>query len=152
MTWSELDGGTWTVPGSRSKNARALVLPLPRQALAALEARPRVVGRDLVFGRGPRGFQAWSKAKERLDRRLGFDKGWDLHDLRRAVETRMAALGVPKEHVNRLLNHAAGPVTKHYDLHSYLPEKADALQRWADELARVVGVAPSVSPMRLKSA
>jgi hypothetical protein len=26
-----------------------------------------------------------------------------------------------------------------YDLHSYLPEKAAALQRWADELAGIVG-------------
>jgi integrase len=152
MAWSELDGGTWTVPGSRTKNGRALVLPLPRQALAALEGRHRLVGRDLVFGRGPHGFQAWSKAKERLDRRLGFAKGWDLHDLRRAVETRMAALGVPKEHVNKILNHAAGPVTKHYDLHSYLPEKAAALQLWADELDRVAGMTLGVQQLREKVA
>ena len=25
-----------------------------------------------------------------------------------------------------------------YDQHHYLPEKADALQRWADELERIV--------------
>ena len=151
MAWSELDGSTWTVPGARVKNGRPLVLPLPRQAVAALEARPRVVGRDLVFGRGPRGFQAWSQSKRRLDKRLGFARDWDLHDIRRAVETRMAGLGVPKEHVNRLLNHAAGPVTKHYDLHSYLPEKAAALQRWADELDRVIGMAPNVQPIRSAS-
>ena len=63
---------------------------------------------------------------------------WTLHDLRRTVETRMAGLGVPKEIVNRVLNHAAGPITESYDLHSYLPEKAAVLQRWADELERIV--------------
>jgi hypothetical protein len=51
----------------------------------------------------------------------------------------MAGLGVPKEIVNRVLNHAAGPITEAYDLHDYLPEKGSALQRWADELAGIVG-------------
>ena len=56
-----------------------------------------------MFGRGPTGFQAWSQSKRRLDIRLGFNQSWDLHDLRRTVETRMAELGIPKEHVNKVL-------------------------------------------------
>jgi hypothetical protein len=36
-----------------------------------------------------------------------------------------------------VLNHAAGPITEAYDLHSYLPEKAAALQKWADDLERI---------------
>jgi integrase len=134
MADSEMADGLWTVPGSRTKNHRPLVLPLPRQALAALEAWPRFVGKDRLFGRGGNGFQGWSAAKKRMDARLGFNREWDLHDARRVVETRMAELGVPKEIVNRVLNHAAGPITETYDLYSYLPEKRDALQRWADEL------------------
>ena len=114
----------------------------------ALEAWPRIVGRDLVFGRGPNGFQAWSKSKERFDRRLGFDQAWDLHDIRRTVETRMAGLGIPKDHVNRVLNHAMAPITAHYDRYDYVPEKAAALQRWADELERIVAAPPAVLPMR----
>jgi hypothetical protein len=77
-----------------------------------------------------RGFQGWSPAKARLDaqiaranaeRRLGRSlvKGesplnedalasWDLHDIRRSVETRMAGLGIPKDHVNKVLNHQRG--------------------------------------------
>ena len=139
MRWSELVDGVWLIPGTRTKNHRPLALPLPRQALAALEGWHRFVGRDLVFGRGPNGFQAWSKSKERLDRRLGFNQSWDLHDCRRTVETCMAALGIPKDHVNRVLNHAVGPVTAHYDQWSYLPEKRKALQDWADEIERIVG-------------
>ena len=61
MRWSELADGTWTVPGTRTKNHRPLVLPLPRQALAALQAHPRGVGRTWFrasarpdFRRGPR--------------------------------------------------------------------------------------------------
>jgi integrase len=139
MGWPELIDGVWLIPGARTKNHRPLALPLPRQALAALEGWQRFVGRDLVFGRGPTGFQAWSQSKARLDARLGFNQSWDLHDVRRTVETRMAGLGIPKEHVNKVLNHAAGPVTAAYDQWSYLPEKRAALQAWADELERIIG-------------
>jgi integrase len=138
MAGSELDGGTWTVPGSRTKNGRSLALPLPRQAVHALAVWLRVEGRDLLFGRGSKGFQGWSASKKRLDAASGV-RDWDLHDLRRTVETRLAGLGVPKEIVNRVLNHAAGPITEAYDHHDYLPEKATALQRWADTLDRIAG-------------
>jgi integrase len=61
------------------------------------------------------------------------------HDLRRTLETRMAALGIPKEHRDRVLNHVQGDVgAKHYDRHSYLPEKRVALTRWNDALAAIL--------------
>jgi integrase len=138
MRWSEIEGNVWTVPGARTKNHRPLALPLPHPALAALQGWHRFIGRDFVFGRGPTGFQGWSQSKRRLDARLGFARSWDLHDLRRTVETRLAELGVPKDLSNRILNHAAGPITETYDHHAYLVEKAGALQRWADEIDRIV--------------
>ena len=138
MRWSELQAGVWTAPGTRTKNHRALVLPLPRQALAALDGWPRFVGRDLVFGRGPNGFQAWSQSKRRLDARLGFAESWDLHDLRRTVQTRLAGLGVHEDVVNRVLNHAVGSIAEAYDRHSYEPEKGAALALWADALDGIV--------------
>jgi integrase len=138
MRWSELENGVWTVPGARTKNHRPLVLPLPRQAQDALQGHPRWVGRDLVFGRGPTGFQAWSKSKERLDRKLGLAP-WDLHDLRRSVQTRLLALGVNRDLVNRLLNHAMSPLEAAYDRHDYLREKGAALDAWAREIERILG-------------
>jgi integrase len=164
----EVDGfadRVWTVPGTRTKNHRPLALPLPRQAWAELDTWPRIEGKDKLFGRvraekEDTGFQGWSDAKADLDariarlraeRRLGRElregeepseqdalPSWILHDLRRTVETRMAPLGIRKEIVNRVLNHAQGPITETYDLYDYLPEKADALQRWADKLEAIV--------------
>jgi integrase len=152
MAWAELADGVWTVPGERTKNHRPLALPLPRQALQVLEGWHRIVGRNLVFGRGPAGFQAWSQSKRRLDARLDLARDFDLHDIRRTVETRMAGLGIPKDHVNRVLNHAMAPVAQHYDHHDYADEKAAALQRWADALERIVGEAqPNVVPIRSAS-
>ena len=37
LRWSEVVDGVWLIPGTRTKNHRPLALPLPRQALAALE-------------------------------------------------------------------------------------------------------------------
>ena len=143
MADSELDGATWAIPGARTKNHRALVLPLPRQAIEALAAWPRVAGRDLLFGQGRSGFQGWSAAKKQLDEQARLDRPWALHDMRRTVETRLKGLGISKEHVSKLLNHAAGPVTEAYDWHDYLPEKRAALQKWADALDQIVGTTPS---------
>ena len=73
---------------------------------------------------------------------------FDLHDVRRTVETRMARLRVPKEIVNRVLNHAIGPITEAYDQHDYLAEKNEALQAWADTLERIVDQETNVVPIR----
>jgi integrase len=148
MRWAELVDGEWVVPDSRTKNHRPLALPLPRQMREVLEAWPRRLGRDHLFGNGGNGFQGWSQAKARLDAKLGFAQPWDLHDIRRTVETRMAKLRILKEHVNRILNHAVGPITATYDHHAYHDEKAEALQKWADKLELIVGQPPAVTPWR----
>jgi integrase len=147
MAWSELVDGLWHVPGSRTKNHRPLILPLPRQVLEALESWPRVLGKDNLFGRGPNGFQAWSQSKRRLDINLGYltkdgepiagRQSWDLHDIRRTVEARLIGLGVPKDHVNPILNHAQGPMDEAYNRYEYLREKELALKSWAAELDRI---------------
>jgi len=54
----------------------------------------------------------------------------------------MAALGVPKEHRDRVLNHTPADVgSKHYDRHDYLLEKRAALTRWNDALTAIVDAA-----------
>jgi len=139
MRWSELSGGSWLVPPERTKNGRPLELPLPRQAADAIACWPRVVGKDTLFGIwSSSGFSGWSAAKAKLDARLGFDRPWTLHDLRRTVESRLAELGVSKDLRGRLLNHGLDPISAAYDHHHYLPEKQQALQRWADQLDEVV--------------
>jgi integrase len=166
------NGDVWKIPGARTKNHRDLWLPLPRQARTALAAwrEHRGADEDVLFGRGLSGFSGWSASKRRLDARIAelnaehrlcrkLAKGerplpsdavdWDLHDVRRTVETRLARLRVLKEIANRVLNHAQGPITETYDQHDYLREKSEALQAWADTLERIVGEAPSnVAPMR----
>jgi integrase len=137
MAWSEIEGDIWTFPAARVKTDRALALPLPRQALTALEAWPVTVGRDLLFGRGPGGFTYWG-VKKALDKKLGFNRPFQLRDVRRTTETRLAELGVSKEIRARILNHDLGEIEERYNVYAYMPEKRAALQTWADALERIV--------------
>jgi integrase len=41
MTWEEIDGEDWTLPGARNKTGADLVRPLSRSALAILEGLPK---------------------------------------------------------------------------------------------------------------
>ncbi len=43
----------------------------------------------------------------------------------------MARLGIPSDHIGRVLNHAPQGITARvYDKHVYLPEKRRALEAW----------------------
>lgn len=66
-------------------------------------------------------------------------------DLRRTAETRLAALGVSKEHRAQLLSHGrkSDVQDKHYDRHDYLREKAAALAKWEGHLDAVLRHDPS---------
>ena len=64
---------------------------------------------------------------------------WHLHDLRRTFATHLRTLGVDRLVVSKLLNHAEGGVTKTYDRWAADPEKAAAMERWANRLREIIG-------------
>ena len=122
LCWSEvdLDEGTITLPPSRTKNKREHVIPLSEAAHALLAAQPRRAEddgspRDLIFGRGERGFSDWSGSKADLDARItAANEGkplphWTPHDFRRALSTALhERLGVPPHVVETILAHVGG--------------------------------------------
>jgi integrase len=56
------------------------------------------------------------------------------HDLRRTGRTGLARLGVRIDIAERVLNHARERIEATYDLHEYIDEKRDALEKWAKHL------------------
>lgn len=72
--WPEIDleAGIWVVPGERMKAGREHRVPLSKQALALLEALPRIKGNDLVFP-APRGGVLSDMALNALVRRMEVD-------------------------------------------------------------------------------
>jgi integrase len=156
MRWTDLDleAGWWTVPAEHSKNGHPHRVPLTNLALRIIGEQPRAGDSAWVFtGREGRLVDARvRKAGAALSRVLGFE--FRSHDLRRTAATRMAAAGVPREHISRVLNHVqGGPASARvYDRYSYDAEKRSALERWADRLTAIVeGKTAKVVAMRASS-
>ena len=64
MTWAELDGDTWNMPASRTKNGRPHVVPLSRQARDLIASVHTVAGAGYVFTtNGSTPVSGWSKVK-----------------------------------------------------------------------------------------
>jgi integrase len=71
LRWSEVQDDLITLPGERTKNGRAHIVPLGGAALAILNPL-RIADRDRVFGRSgdKLGFRGWGISKARLDQRI----------------------------------------------------------------------------------
>jgi integrase len=144
MRWNDvdLDAATWIIPAKQTKSGRTHLVPLSEPVVGVLKSAPRL-GEYVFTHDGETHVSGYAKAKARLDAFIaaGDVKAtpWRLHDLRRTAATHMVRLGVSEEVVGRVLNHAARGVTaKVYALHTYAPEKRNALDRWAAELMRAV--------------
>lgn len=60
------------------------------------------------------------------------------HDRRRTAASFMTKLGIPRLHVDKVVNHSTGDIAEVYDRRDYLPEKRVALERWAEHLSAIV--------------
>jgi integrase len=157
LRWTEVnfDTSVLTIPGTRTKNHRSLVLPLPAFAIDLLRSAPRRADRDYVFGGRGGGFSAWSYSTLRLNSRIIAAAGkplaaWTLHDLRRTMRTGLGKLGVQPHIAELVINHVKGGVEAIYDRHKYQREIGLALALWADHIrALIEGAERRVLPMKL---
>lgn len=150
LKWSELSEelDTITFEGSRTKNGRAHIVPLPKMATAIIKALPRIAisadkMSDYVFTTfGTKPFSGFSNGKIALDKHCDPTlPEWHLHDLRRTCATELAKLGIKQEVTEAILNHKSGKVSgvaAIYNRHEYHDEKREALKLWADRLQTIV--------------
>jgi integrase len=137
-TWSHVSKDRWHIPAEHSKNHRAHWVALSRQTLALLGAQAQ--RRVLVFGTATdTGVQAWLR---RWCERKKISPAFTPHDLRRTFATRVNSLGVMPHIVEKILNHTMQGVMAVYNRAEYETERADAMQRWADALDRIIATAP----------
>ncbi len=145
LRWSEIDGDTIKLDGTRTKNSEPHVIPLSAPARAIIDGLPRIAGSEFVFtttGRTP--VTGWSRAKLRLDV-LDAEHGalppWVIHDLRRTVATGLQKLGIGLQVIEAVLGHTSGSragVVGIYQRHSFDAEKADALESWGAHVMALV--------------
>jgi len=147
MAWSEYShaSGDWIIPFARYKTKVQHLVPLPTQARRLLEdiRQMNVRNHPYVFIASrskdkPISLTSLVDAKDRLSQRSGVTD-WDLHDVRRTLRTGLSRLGVDLVTAERVIGHSVGPsIVGVYDLYQYRPQKAEALQTWADYMDGLV--------------
>jgi integrase len=126
MTWAELDLARriWTLPKSRTKNAKEHVVHLSEQSMGVL-MRADKHGPFVFSVLGTKPFNEFSRAKRCLDRLSGVT-GWRLHDLRRTCVSGIARLGIAPHVADKILNHQTGTISgvaAVYQRHEFLSER-----------------------------
>lgn len=151
----DLDGSVWLLPSSRTKNGKALRVPICALARSILidakthEARPRQS--DLIFSTtGTTAVSGFAKGKRRLDAlvernrqvqcaRLGIPykpmPHWTVHDLRTTFSTHASeSLGVHISVTDRILNHVAttthSKLARTYNQSEIFDQRKAAMKAW----------------------
>lgn len=147
-SWKEIDlkNALWTIPGDRTKTGKALALPLSDWAVEELRALKREAeGSPWLFpSEDDKEVPAdpklltrnMARAQERFLAKHGIE-GFTLHDLRRTCRTGLSRLKIQPHIAERVLGHAQEKIAGTYDLHDYLDEKKDALNKWAQHLRKI---------------
>src|SRR6516225_1155762 len=98
LRWQEIDfdKAVISLAAERTKNGKPHDIPLSATALDILKNRPRLAGREYVFGAN--GFAGWSNCKRELDARIagkGATSPWRLQSrtIRQGKSSRVGALG-----------------------------------------------------------
>lgn len=156
----------WDAKGKRNPgDARPHLVPLGPNASAlvgGLVERAKSLGTDLLFsstGRTAMDIATPSSFVTDASRELVESKDavepFQMKDIRRTVETMMAAMGIGKDIRSHLLSHGlTGIQDQRYDMHDYISEKRAALRRWERRVADIEAGKASgkVVPIRGKTA
>jgi integrase len=142
--WREFDftAKTWTIPDAHAKTGKGHVLPLSDWAVGELLKLKVMAGSSRYVL--PSSNQSQPIDPKYITRGVArclkrFKKhgvaAFTPHDLRRTGRTGLARLGVKVDIAERVLNHARERMEATYDVHDYVEEKRQALERWAKYLA-----------------
>lgn len=150
LQWEELDLAQriWTLPKSRTKNAKTHIVYLSDQSMAVLNRADQ--RGQYVFSRfGNKPFGEFSQAKRRLDGLSGVTE-WRLHDLRRTCVSGMARLGIAPHVADKILNHQSGAISgvaAVYQRHEFLVERRQALERWGAHIEKMLSAGAGEQPI-----
>jgi integrase len=142
----DLKAREWRIPGRRTKNGHAHLVPLSILAIDLInEARAEAGQGESLFpcGNGSLAPAAVARTILRANDSGRFTIApWSAHDLRRTALTGMARLGVPPIVLGHVANHRtttrAGVTLAVYSQYGYSAEKRQALDLWANRLAAIV--------------
>jgi integrase len=143
---------SWTIPVELLKTSHAKrkkpephVVPLSPLAVQLLKKLKQLTGdgayvlpaRATAKSDAPYSEAVLSRAVRENKDHFGIEH-FTPHDLRRTAASHMTRLGIPRLHVEKVLNHATGDIPEIYDRHDYIPQKREALEKWGKHLSAVI--------------
>ncbi len=148
MRWNEIDfeknEGTWTIPGSKSKNRKSMDIPLTTEAKEILRSR------QLIYGNSQWVFPTWSRRPSKSGHVAYPNTTWQkicqiagvedfhIHDLRHTNATKQAELGSSMAVIGGNLGHQSVQSTSIYT-QPQLPARRQAMQ---DAVNAMLGKTP----------
>jgi integrase len=148
-TWAEIDtkAKTWAIPGARMKSGRPHNVPLSDDAVALLEALPRLEGSDLVFPGAKEGKPLSDMSLSAVMRRMGVDAV--PHGFRASFSSWCASSTAYPEEVREMaLAHAIGDGTvAAYQRSDLFEKRRNLMADWAKFLGTAPAVGDNVVPI-----
>ncbi|MFG0721892.1 tyrosine-type recombinase/integrase [Pseudomonas sp. GLN_6] len=137
--WAEfdLDAATWTIPKERMKARRDHQVPLPRQAVAILRNLQEITGRyPLVFaGRNSTSRPMSENTVNKALADVGYKGRQTGHGFRHLLSTELNGRGYNRDWIERQLAHGdADEIRDTYNHATYLEQRRDMMQAWADSV------------------
>jgi integrase len=150
-------------PKGRRKESRVHLLPLAPRAAAIVESLVADANKAKVTELFKLDTQTPGKrvklicdTKDKETGKARIEPAFNLRDIRRTVETRMAGLGISKDIRAQVLSHGiSGVQDTRYNMHTYTDEKRNALTAWENWLTafeKNEQPAPNVVPLQSKTA
>ena len=148
--WKHIDfkKNLWQFPPEnvkgRKEDTRGHVLPLNDSIVLILKQQQKAtqyINSKYVFpcltgldkGIKPIDKRSVARAVNRNHLALGLEK-FTPHDLRRTVQTQLAAMGVDSVVIEKILNHQLQGMMRVYNQYDYMKERMEALRNWSSKL------------------
>ena len=151
--WAEfdLDAAVWTIPKERMKARRPHIVPLPRQAVVILRELQEITGRyELVFA--GRNSSARPMSENTVNKALsdaGYKGRQTGHGFRHLLSTELNSRGYNRDWIERQLAHGdQDEIRDTYNHATYLEQRRDMMQAWADSVDALCAGANVVSIKR----
>lgn len=151
--WAEfdLDAAVWTIPKERMKARRPHIVPLPRQAVVILRELQEISGRyELVFA--GRNSSARPMSENTVNKALsdaGYKGRQTGHGFRHLLSTELNSRGYNRDWIERQLAHGdQDEIRDTYNHATYLEQRRDMMQAWADSVDALCAGANVVSIKR----
>lgn len=147
--WSEIDlkAGRWDIPAERMKMRTPHIVPLSVQAVNVLKTLHVVTGNSPMLFPGERDHEKSMSNNTILKalERMGYKGRMTGHGFRGVASTLLHEMGLDHAHIELQLAHQErDEVSAAYNHATYLKQRANMMQKWADHLDKLIAGADVV--------